>query len=239
MAESLGFAIAIVTAGALVPTYVGLFAEGVLNKFVGKRATAAVSFGIILFLFLDLMELTAQLGIEVRAPLTQLGLWLSFGMGFLILAAGSDGRIARWGGIALLWAIGLAFHSGGEGSVIAAEFRSEALELTIFQASSFTLHKLLEGFSMGSLRSGAQSSVIESVILTTIAAGPSPLMFLAVVFGLPVSLSTYLFAAGAGSAVFALVRSWPAEGGRLNARFLTLVLLGILSMYLAGLLHEF
>lgn len=224
--------------GSVVPAFLGIWLERFLAIAFTKKITMALALGVVLFLFLDLMEQTAQLGIELRSPITQSTLWATFALAAIALVWAGNSGSGSVNRVALAWAVGVAFHSAGEGVVVGADALSGAFDLTITQAASFGLHKAFEGLSIGSLLSDMRPKLAATVQLALIAGLPTSFGVAATILGLPFSASTILFAAGAGSCIFPVLRLVPTPDHGDYRSVAIAVIFGLLLMYAAGLLHE-
>jgi zinc transporter ZupT len=142
--------------------------------------------------------------------------------------------------IALIAALGIGFHSAGEGLSIGSVVPNATSILDAIggfgPGIAYVLHKFLEGLVVGAFGVLARGRYSQIGILGIASGLPTLLGFL---LGLPSSVeSTYFFALGASGAVYIEFKLIPKifEGG---ARFSTLVftLIGFYSMYTAGLFH--
>lgn len=223
-------------------TTLGVFSAILAGLIIGNRARrtptgrkAALGFaaGALLFLFFDLLKEAASLGQGlVTQPILQAGLVLSFVLGLLAFAAVPAEREAR---VAWAWALLVAAHGAGEAWIVGTEaFTALVTEPT--QAASFLLHKVAEGFTiplvagvaLSTRQIGGMAAALAAIALVgavggfVLGPGLAPLAF---------------FAIGAGGAAFAILRL--AKQSTLTFAYAAWVALGLVFIYLAGVLHEF
>ncbi|HEV8359796.1 MAG TPA: hypothetical protein VGR28_04990 [Candidatus Thermoplasmatota archaeon] len=227
--------IALVGASVLAAVFAGLYAARFIQGNARLAALAGpFSAGALLFLFFDLVKETASLGQGlVRDPLLQLGLLAAFAGGALLLPAFAKGEAGSLR-LAWLWALGIAAHGAGEGWIIGTEAGSASVTAPLGVAS-FVLHKVIEGFTIpvvaGAVLRGRDAWGISAML-----AG------VAVVGGLAGFASgsglapLVLFAAGGGAAAFAILRLGSLRS--FGLREAAVMVLGVVVVYLAGLLHE-
>lgn len=218
-----------------------------LGAFFGRRWTgqgwmAAFGLGLLLWLFLDLVDESARLGRESLDPAYQASLVGAFLLGALLLAGThhlGGGRAAAWLP-ALLWSVGVAFHTFGEGVVAGHEAvrGTHLLEVAWTQSLSYALHKVAEGFTVGLLLPRSRGWRWPSL--------------LALVMGLPVAAggllgpslggvaSVYAFALGGGAALYPLTLIGRQAFNRASPLGATLGLAaGVLALYAAGVIHQY
>ncbi|MGH9876128.1 MAG: hypothetical protein ACRD5H_00690 [Nitrososphaerales archaeon] len=141
------------------------------------------------------------------------------------------------------WAIlGVGLHSMGEGIIMGYDFSTGATSLSPSQISSFVLHKIGEGFTIGVLTMYNHNNTTSKNrhLLATGAIAAVPTMAGAAMgYALfPSILSTYLFAAAAGATIFIItifvtLMASPRYSVPIG------ILVGFLFMYFSGVLHQF
>jgi len=253
-----------------VPLFIGLFIpNGLLKVRAGPRAQvflAAFSVGIIFWFFLDVMGDAALLDVNQgfraddyyqAASHIVLALLFAIGLGILVML---DRRFRKPGtgentaesnrmgmpftltfAIASVAALGIGFHSLGEGIGIGSNLPNSAdiLEAIggILPGVAYVLHKFLEGFVVGVFAVLASAvSARKLGILGIISGVPTVIGF---ILGLPSGLdSSYFFAMGAAGAVYIEIRLLPLIfRGRFQYFSVVPLLLGFYAMYFAGLFH--
>lgn len=229
-------AIGLVFAGVLLVVYAGLWVARLAQASQANRVLAvAFSAGALLFLFFDLLKESASLGQPlIRSPLLQLALFVAFGAGALALAgfrgARKDSLTLAW-----FWLLGISAHGAGEGWIVGTEAATADITAPL-QAASFLLHKAAEAFTiplvagvrlanstmMGMSVTMAGVALVSSIAGLLLDAAVAPMLF---------------FALGAGATAFAILRL----SGRFDLTFqqIASVVLGVLFVYVAGMLHEF
>lgn len=245
-------ALALMALLGIVPTYIGLSqAMSARNSRANvKGLLSGVALGLAIFFTVDLFEEASSLGVDfgLRSNPIQLVLLLSFSTGLLLLPAlesiwGSERESAGLFHpfVAYLFALGIGFHSFGEGVVagydLSAEYTS-TLPQTVLQALSFSFHKLSEGFiiSMPFLFGGSKRAMVSSGLVAGI---PLLLGTLLGFSGISGIVTSYSFAAGAGATTYILVRLAHSSYGLRGSWSLYLgVLAGLLFMYFAGWMHS-
>lgn len=219
-------AVALALGAALPPLALGLW----LARRLGSRAAdplwRGAAGGALLFLFFDLLLLSANLGMGLSNPPVQLGLLALWCLGLLAPAAWAGGAPA-WG-----WAAGVGLHTLGEGLVMGYNL-TLGLEsaLRFWPLLSFGLHKVAEGFTVGLLMRPRD----RVWLLAAVAGLPAAAGALLGTFGAPGLLGNFIYAAGAGALAWVLTR-FLAPGGRRHAAGMAA---GLVVLYLAGWLHEF
>ncbi len=224
--------------------WAGLF----LLKFLGrwKERNGAlfigVGVGILFASFLDLTKETAGIGTSsLRSPLDLLNL-VALGTGLLaFLVFHASGREGSNPSLALLYlwaALGIGFHSAGEGMVIGYDFTTGATVLSLSQISSYLLHKAGEGLTIGLLLIQGGYRWRHAGLSGLIAGFPTLLGVFAGIAGIPASLSTLFFAVGAGATIYMVNKQAGLTGGPSYKAVLG-IFLGFLYMYFSGVLHQF
>lgn len=212
-----------------------------------RSFSGGVALGFLTLFFTDLIEdsggLGESLGLGIRPP--QIGLILVFILGFAILTllyrridqetSPMETMVASW-----LVAAAVGLHSMGEGVVIGYDFAGQvSVEefSTLMQGLSFAIHKFLEGFTIAfffprkiDLKGAGAAALLAGLPL--LAGMPVGLA------AYPAILSNFLFAAGAGGAVFILIQI-VSTGDIGKGRISTIIgfAVGFLLVYFAGLIH--
>jgi ZIP family zinc transporter len=246
-----------------VPLYLGIFTPLVIAGKSPSRLTVlmAAASGIIFWSFLDLMNDAVLLGVNQ-----------GFGGGLVhVLIAGLFAgtllvlfwldRLSRTTGprkghdmmlsyaTALLVALGIGFHSFGEGveigSLIAYSYAAAQTSSNLITAIggfgsgvAYVLHKFLEGFVIGVFAIAVKTRFVRSLVLGLLAGAPT-LIGLTVALAMPVD-ATVFFAVGAAAAIYIEYKLIPNLTHREYAMlYIVVFLLGFYLMYLAGLFHSY
>lgn len=247
-----------------LPALVGLALITLVGGVVSPRYSAAFGIGIFLWFFVDTIQGSSNL--LVNAGFTwgtdQIAVVLLFVVGALALLS-ADGHLFSLGSSAggfvvpLLAALAIGIHGFGEGSAFGstAGQTSSASLLDAFGGLSagvaYALHKMLEPMIVGALysaysreshRSGGGSArdllILASAFVLPSLAGAATGYFLSYD-------ATYLFALGAGTSIYALVRlasqfsGGTVSAGRIQSLKAALAIVaGFILIYLAALLHS-
>ena len=247
----------------LIPLYIGIFTPFLIagkSKFRLAVLMAAAS-GIMFWSFLDLMNDAAVLDVNqgFAGGLEQISLVASFAVALLVLfwldrvsigtRRGTGHEIPLSYVTALLVALGIGFHSLGEGLAIGSLI---GYLYTIAQTSSsliaaiggpgsgvaYVLHKFLEGFVIGVFATALKTSFVRSLVLGLLAGIPT-------IIGLAIALTmsvdaTVFFSIGAAAVVYIEYKLIPNLTRRDDAMlYIVFFLLGFYLMYLAGLFHSY
>lgn len=155
-------------------------------------------------------------------------------------------------------ALGVGLHSVGEGIIMGYDFSTSATSMSPAQTSSFVLHKIGEGFTIGVLimfsrgvggdsnnnsnnTSSSKRYTLHTLAIGAIAAVPT-VAGAAMGYALfPSTLSTYFFAASAGATIFIITRlAYLAANIRQHGSLVIIgILIGFLFFYFSGILHQF
>lgn len=218
-------ALLLALAAALPPLALGMALARRAGARAGDPLVRGAAGGALLFLFFDQLLLAANLGLGLGNPPVQLGLLALFCLGLLVPAAWANGAPA-WG-----WAFGVGLHTLGEGLVMGYNL-TLGLEsaLRLLPLVSFLLHKVAEGLTVGLLARPGQ----RLLPLAAMAGLPALAGALLGTLRAPGLLGNFIYAAGAGALAWALTHFLPS-GGRRHAAGMAL---GLVTMYLAGWLHE-
>lgn len=199
-----------------------------------RSFAGAAAFGALLFLFFDLVKETASLGQGlVQKPLYQAALLASFAFGLLLIPALSRGG-DKSPHVFWLWALGIGAHGAGEAWIVGTEALTADITAP-FQAASFLVHKVVEGFTIplvAGIVATRQRSIGASALLALIALAAAAAGY---VLG-PGRAPLFLFAIGAGAASYALLRL--ATRFPHDTRHAAAAAIGLILVYVAGLLHE-
>ncbi len=231
---------------ATLAIYAGLALPKLLGRWTASKSTLllAAGIGVLLAAFFDLLKETAGIGTStLRSPTDVVDL-VAFGIGllvFLAVHASAGRRAGHVGSVALLylWAlIGIGFHGAGEGIVIGNDFLTGATVLSVFQVSSYLLHKIGEGFTIGLLFVQGGYAWRDGVLSGLLGGLPTFFGVLAGLSGLPGEALTILFAASAGATMFMVIR-FATFTRRPTPQMILGAFLGFLYMFLSGVLHQF
>jgi zinc transporter ZupT len=251
--------------GAFIfPTIVGLLVLAGAARVVSARYLAAFALGIYLWFFSDTIGDSAYLDVNsgFGGGTAQVALVLLFAVGLVLLfsldrsALGPDSTSRSRLSVPLLVALAVGIHGLGEGAALSATAAVTPATgiLDAFggtsAAAAFVLHKALEPMMVGAAywvyareRAKDPASLLKDMLL------------LAFVFVLPGIIgaatdynlgydTTYFFALGLGTSIYALVRlarplfSETSDSKWDSTRVAVLVLAGFLCIYLAALLHS-
>jgi len=226
-----------------IPLFLGLFAARLASsskKFFANYA-AALSVGILLQIFFELLQETAGLQQASQDLLQKALTVILFLCGLVAInfrpMNKRNALVASTVGFG--WAVGIGFHGFGEGIVIGYGFILGSAEYAnLNQILSFGLHKIAEGFTLGALLVFARNKLDEwwkAGLIASVPVGVGGALGFS--SNLALSLSTYTFALGAGFTAYILT----AFSGKIppqNRVAYFAVAVGFLIMYLAGLLHQ-
>ncbi len=223
----------------VLPIYFSYVLWGRLRASLARRFLPALSVGVLFWSLYDLLQETAGLGIGVTNPMTQILSLSLLGSALLASAYASTAlpsrRVPYF--LAYAWAVGLAFHSWGEGIVIGHDFSTGESILDFNQVTSFVLHKFGEGTTLFAILAWAKRRSIDLASTGLIAGAPLGVGALLGYSGVQGGLVVYLFSLATGSTIYIL--SFLIS--RLEIRSVgntIFILLGLLLMYGAGLLHQ-
>jgi zinc transporter, ZIP family len=247
----------------IIPLYIGIFTPFLIagkSKFRLTLLMAAAS-GIIFWSFLDLMNDAALLDVNqgFAGGLEHILVAASFAVALLVLfwldrvsvpmRRGKGREISLSYATALLVALGIGFHSLGEGVEIGSLI---GYSYTISQASSslitaigglgpavaYIMHKFLEGFVIGVFAAALKTRFARSLILG-LPAGIPTIIGLAVALMMPVDAAVF-FAVGASVVVYIEYKLIPnLTRGDDALLYVVVFLLGFYLMYLAALFHAY
>ncbi len=200
----------------------------------------ALSVGIVLSIFYDLLNETAnlQLGVLTISQVVTVVLFV-VGLTSLMFLSGKSAA-SRTSVVLFGWALGgIGSHGFGEGIVIGYGFISSAAAYwNLSQILSYALHKFGEGFTLGTLLLITDNRLKSWTPIGLIAGLPVGLGAAVGYLTASPLLSTYAFAVGAGFAAYFTIRFSRALTKE-NKFVYVAVAIGFLFMYLAGLLHQF
>ena len=253
-----------IVAALVFPALVGLLIISGVSRVVNRKYLVAFALGLYFWFFSDTIGDAAYL--DVNAGLgggaVQVALVLLFIIGVLLVfsvdretfRAGNSSRLGF--GIPLLVAFALGIHGFGEGAAFAATAATTPATglLDAFggvtAASAFVLHKALEPMMIGA----AYWAYARDHAKNT-AGYARDILLLTLIFALPGVVgaatdyywlydTTYFFALGLGTSLYAAVRLakplfWDTEGSKWESTKTAIaIILGFLSLYGAALLHS-
>jgi len=211
------------------------------------RFSGGVAVGFLTLFFTDLIDdsggLGESLGLSIQP--SQIGLIVVFILGFAILTLlyrGLDQETSTVQTMLTSWMVATAIglHSMGEGIVIGYNFAGQvSVEefSTLMQGLSFALHKFLEGFTVAFFFPGKPG--LKGASVAVLLAGLPLLAGIPIgIAAYPAILSAFLFAAGAGGAVFILIQI--VSAGDIRKGHVSTIIgfaVGFLLVYVAGLIH--
>lgn len=154
-------------------------------------------------------------------------------------AAGARSAGASAAQLAMLVAIGIGLHNLGEGILIGSAYAAGALALGSFLVIGFAIHNATEGLAIVAPLAASRLAVGRLVLLGLVAGGPAVIgaWIGATVFN--TSLVSVLFGIGIGAIAQVVVQIWPGmrpKGGQLDGIAFAGLILGVVVMYLTGLL---
>ncbi len=233
------------TIGGLLPIFLGLIiaklASARRNRF--KAYGPALSLGIVLSIFYDLLQETAGLQLGYLNPIPQATTVIMFLIGLLALKLlpAKTGRreIQLAATLAYGWAVGIGLHGVGEGIIVGFGFiTGQAAFMNVNQILSFALHKIGEGFTLGTLLAISTQRTQSWTASGFIAGIPVGLGSILGFLTKTAEVSTYAFAIGAGFAAYFVIQ-FSRLLTRTDQVAYVAVAAGFLYMYFAGLLHQF
>ena len=152
----------------------------------------------------------------------------------------AKGSTAAAGSLALMVAIGIGLHNLGEGVAIGAAYSVGALALGASLVIGFAIHNTTEGLAIVAPIGKVKPSVGRLAGLGLIAGAPAVLGAWIGSAALNSSLAALLFGFGAGAIIQVIVQLVPSvrddEGRLLHVPAIAGVMVGILLMFLTGLL---
>lgn len=228
--------------GMLVPRWINTSETSLFKEKLNLDALMnGISFGFLLFLFYDFGVLSNFAGLNSSDRIIKTVLPMIF-FGGLIFAKFSgvltEEEGATW---ALVWFVGIAFHSTAEGIIMGSNFLlPEPDVLRPFAAISFIFHKFAEGFVAGILltktewREGKQIAsalISSSFVLLGIFGG----YYNVATFGKAIS---YLYTITLVTIILILIHIPLSFKNKNPSEFYQFATLGLLLMYLFTILHE-
>jgi hypothetical protein len=252
----------------LLPAFAGLLVIALAGNFLKAKYLAAFALGIFLWFFVDTIGGAANLGANsgFSGGLGQAAGVALFVIGTLFLFSVDRNRnifspdlaIGKYGlGIPILVAVALGIHGLGEGAAFGrtAALTTSASLLEAFGGVSggiaYVLHKALEPMIIGACYCVYS---IEQAKTTT--GRIRDITILSVTFALPSTVgaatgyylsydSSYFYALGAGTAIYAAVRLFgplfgnaKATNSKESIAMALLITLGLLTIYFAALFHS-
>jgi hypothetical protein len=255
-------------ASTLIPAFVGLLLIVLAGTKLQVRYLAAFAFGILFWFFVDTVTGAASLDVNsgFSGGVGQAAIVLLFGVGIIFFFSVDRKRnifspelaIGKYGlAIPVLVALALGIHGLGEGAAFggtAALTSSRSLLEAfggIYGGVSYVLHKALEPMIIGacycaySIQHAKTTTgrLRDLVILSTIFSVPS-LLGAATGYYLTYD-SSYFYALGTGTAIYAAVRlvgplfnNAKVIGSKESITMAVLITLGLLTIYFAALFHS-
>jgi hypothetical protein len=249
----------------ILPALVGLFVLAAAAKIAKPQYLAAFAIGIYFWFFTDTIGDSANLDVSAgfSGGFYQLSIFLLFAIGIILIFSLDKGVFtsseptARIGFIVpLLVAFAVGFHGLGEGAAFgstAASTSSSSL-LDAFgglsTAVAFVLHKALEPMMVGAAywvyakdHAKSTSGLAKDMILLTLVFVIPGLFGAATDYYLNYD-TTYAFAFGLGTSLYAVVRlakplfSLSSESRGESLKVAICILLGFTCLYAAALLHS-
>ncbi len=244
----------------VIPVSLGMLWLPFVRRIGERWIGALIAFTVGLLAFLGIDAGLEGLEIAAEAPGAFGGAELVFagGIAAYLALAGVDAYLARrretaGGGtaagglyLALLVAIGIGLHNLGEGLAIGSAYATGALALGAFLVVGFAIHNTTEGLAIvAPLREdedgpSARPGLRRLVVLGLIAGAPAVLGAWIGAAAFNPSLAALLFGIGVGAIARVVVQIAPAmrddEGRYLHPVSVVGILVGILALYLTGLL---
>jgi zinc transporter, ZIP family len=248
--------------------YLGIFTPSLIaGKFVSRLTILmAVASGIMCWSFIDIMNDAALIGVNQGFSLTLVHVLLPglFAVVVLFLfwldrLSTSTGRRRGHGimlsyGTALLVALGIGFHSLGEGvevgSLIGYSYALAGASSNLIRAIgglasglAYLMHKFLEGFVIGIFAAAVKARLVRNFYLGLLAGLPTAIGLTIALF-VPID-STIFFAGGAAAVIYILyklVSNLFSQSHRPRYDdffYILFFLLGFYLMYFAGLFHSY
>jgi len=243
--------------------YLGIFTPLLIAGKSSSRLTVlmALASGIMCWSFIDIMNDAALLGVNQGFGVNLVHVLLAgvFAVALLVLfwldrlskttgrRKGRDTMLSY--GTALLVALGIGFHSLGEGveigSLVGYSYALAGVSSNLITAIgglasgvAYLMHKLLEGLVIGVFATAVKARFVRNLVLGLLAGVPT-MIGLAVALMVPID-STVFFAAGAAAVIYIEYKLIPnlTRGDR-AVFYLAFFLLGFYLMYLAGLFHSY
>jgi zinc transporter ZupT len=201
-----------------------------------------MALGFMMIFFTDLIDDSGGLGESLGLTMspTQITLAALFVLGFGVFMMSSLKGTASPSSIAYFVAAAIGLHALGEGIVVGSNFvgQMQIEELsTVIQGLSFALHKLLEGFTISIFF--PSNPRLRNVLIAALLGGIPLLIGIPLgILAYPFILANFLFAAGAGAAVFVILKIALLIGqNRPDITTILGFLVGFLIVYVAALIH--
>ncbi len=254
-----------IVASLVIPAFVGLLLITSASRFLKPKYIAAFAIGIFFWYFSDTINDASQ--IDVSAGFTggaeQIAFYALFAMGLVLIfvlggsLSSEESEASRTSlAIPILVAIAVGIHGFGEGAAFGAtaSATTSTVLLDAFgglsSAVAFMLHKALEPMIVGACYVAYSWDHAKDAMGRL-----KDLLLLMAIFSIPAIIgaaaayyvgfdSSYAFALGTGTSIFALIKlAKPlyGSGDALNldsAKIAILIVLGFTCLYLAALLHQ-
>src|SRR3989441_10346088 len=256
------------TASTLIPAFVGLLLIVLIGMKLQARYVAAFAFGILFWLFVDTITGAASLGVTSGfsggvGQVARVGLFVIALLSFFSVDRNRNIfspqlAVGKYGlAIPVLVAAALGIHGLGEGAAFggtAALTTSTSLLDTFGGISggvAYVLHKALEPMIIGACYRAYSIQHAKSAIGRT-----RDLAVLSVIFAIPSLIgavtgyyltydSSYFFALGTGTAIYAAVRLFGplfdntrVASSKESITIAVLIAVGLLTIYFAALFHS-
>ena len=254
-----------IAATFLIPAFVGLAIVTAASRVAKPAYLAAFALGIYFWFFTDTIGDSANLDVSAgfSGGIYQLSIFLLFALGLILVLSldrdvfASGTQTERLGfAIPLLVAFAVGFHGLGEGAAFGstAAATSSVNLLDAFgglsTAVAFVLHKTLEPMMVGAAyciyakdHAKGASGVARDMLLLTLVFSVPGLFGAATDYFLNYD-TTYAFAFGLGTSIYAAVRlakplfSSPVGSRGESLKIALLMFLGFTCIYIAALLHS-
>jgi len=236
----------------VIPVAIGMLWLPLLRRSGPDLVRGLLAFTVGLLAFLGVDALLEGLEIAGAGPQAFGGaalVLLGAGLSYLLLAwidawmkrrsEGARSAGANAAQLATLVAIGIGLHNLGEGILIGSAYAAGALALGSFLVIGFAIHNATEGLAIVAPLAASRPALGRLALLGLIAGGPAVLgtWIGATVFN--TSLVSVLFGIGIGAIAQVVVQIWPGlrpKAGQLDGTAFAGLILGVVVMYLTGLL---
>jgi len=242
------FALLGVYAG-VIPVFIGLlwlpFVRAIERRWIDFFLSLTI--GLLVFLGVDALEEAVATSASVAGAYQGLALVMFGLLGTpLVIGAIGEWRSRLRGGRTPLWvagliAFGIGLHNLGEGLAIGTSYATGEIALGTFLVIGFLLHNTTEGLGIVTPLAGERPRLRTLLMLGALAGVPTVVGAWIGGFTYSPIWTTLFFAIGAGAIVVVVYELWRlfarrTPGGLLSPLNATGVLVGMLVMYLTGLL---
>lgn len=246
------YAAALGVVAGVIPVYLGLIPVSVLRRISSAWSglLGTFSVGILLFLFIDVMEEAVELTAEANVGVPLL-MPVGFALGLLPPALATYRRAAKNGRdlaapgfvtpnrifIAYMIALGIGLHNFGEGLALGASYAAGTIGLTTLLVVGFALHNSTEGFGIVAPVSGIRLRVRDPILMGSVAGVPTVFGSLAGSLAYSHAMGAIFFGAAGGALLFVIIQvlrvSYSSER---SVSHMISIIFGLLIMYFTGLL---